>query len=59
MRTFSATVGRLPPWDISDMRSRPDRQGQERHVGPIRHCPGWEGEEEDQDDASGAQPCVE
>lgn len=43
----------------SDLRPGPHRQGQERHVGPLRDGAGRQGEEAHQDHAAGAQPRVE
>ena len=43
----------------SDLRPGPDRQGQDRHLRPVRHGAGGEVQEEDEDGAAGAQPGVE
>lgn len=44
---------------FSPVRPGPDRQGQDRHLGPLRHRPGGQVQEEDQDHPTGAQPGVE
>ena len=43
----------------SDLRPGADRQGQDRHVRPLRHRPGGQVQEEDQDGAAGTQSGVE
>jgi len=42
----------------SDLCSRVDREGQDGHEWPVRHRPGGQGEEANQDRAPGPQPRV-
>ena len=43
----------------SYLRPRPDRQGQDRNVGSVRHRPGWQIQKADQNCAKGTQPRME
>lgn len=43
----------------SDMRPRPDREGQEWNIGSLRHGSGFKDQETDEDHATGAESRVE